>query len=45
MGHYANLFSGHDLTHYDWATPEYWEQLLRYIHDDTAAAPRQKAYW
>lgn len=45
MGHYANQFSGCDLTHYHWATPEYWEQLLKYIHDDTAQAPWSDACW
>ena len=45
MGRYANQFSGRDLTHYDWATPEYWSQLLAYIHDDTAKAPWSNACW
>ena len=44
-GKYANTFSGEDLTHYDWATTEYWKQMLIYIHDETATAPWHSACW
>ena len=44
-GKYANNFSGLDLTHYDWASTEYWRQMLLYIHDDTATAPWYAACW
>ena len=44
-GQYANEFSGHDLTLYDWATAAYWKQILAYIHDDTEKAPWSDACW
>ena len=44
-GKYANNFSGLDLTHYDWATTEYWRQMLLYINDEHATAPWHAACW
>ena len=44
-GKYANTFSGIDLTHYDWASTEYWKQMLIYIHDESETAPWHSACW
>ena len=38
-GKYANNFSGLDLTHYDWATTDYWKQMLIYINDESVTTP------
>ena len=44
-GKYANSFSGEDRTHYDWATTDYWRQMLIYINDDKVTPPWQAACW
>ena len=44
-GKYANSFSGEDLTHYDWATTDYWRQMLIYINDESVTPPWHAACW